>query len=145
MNGSATCSGGDTGPARSPTVLHVDDDPVFLELTSELLGRVGVEVLSEAEPAAVADRLETATVDAIVSDYDMPVLDGGALLERVRAEHPSIPFVLFTGLERGELPADVTDEGRARYVQKRGATSFDRLASTVRSVVDDADGHAVGR
>jgi CheY-like chemotaxis protein len=145
MNGSTTCSRGESEPVDTPTVLHIDDDPVLLELTRGLLGRAGGEVLFESDPTAVAERLGTTAVDAVVSDHEMPVLNGGALLERVRAEHPTLPFALFIGRERGAVLAGITGDPTTRYVRKHGTTAFDRLASTVRSVVGGGDGNPRAR
>ena len=121
---------------ETATVLHVDDDPVFLELTRGILQQRGVEVASESDPRAVPERLEDGTVTVLISDYEMPEMDGDTLFQRVRHAHPSLPFVLFTGKERRDLSMEFESTEATWYVQKRGPGGYDRLVDVVREVVD---------
>ena len=41
--------------------------------------------------------LKTTSVDMVISDYLMPVMNGGELLKRVHAEYPLIPLIMITG------------------------------------------------
>ena len=136
MSGGVTRARVDRVTTSPPSVLHVDDDPVFLDLTRGVLQQDGLEVASESDPRAVPERLASLDVDAVVSDYEMPGMDGEALFERVRRDHPTLPFVLFTGMDRSELAAELTDRDTSWYVQKRGTDAYDHLVSVVREAVD---------
>lgn len=135
MPGGATPADAGSESMAPPTVLHVDDDSVFLELTRGVLQQEGVEVEPVSDPRVVTDRLTELSVDAIVSDYEMPEMDGKALFERVRTDHPALPFVLFTGKERADLPVDPAPDEASWYVQKRGSGSYDRLVGLLESVL----------
>src|SRR5699024_8234429 len=80
-------------------VLFVDDEHHIVELAATALERAGegFVVHTETSGAAALSHLDDARVDCVVSDYRMPGMDGLALLERVREEHPDLPFVLSTG------------------------------------------------
>jgi CheY-like chemotaxis protein len=73
----------------SPTVdpcrlLYVDDDPSIPSLTEAFLDReldCAVTTVTETSVEAALDRLAADDVDCIVSDYDMPEMDGVAFFE----------------------------------------------------------------
>jgi CheY-like chemotaxis protein len=90
-----------SAPARGTiTVLHVDDDPDFADVTATFLERAGERFTVETGTSASEgiDRLENDGVDCIVSDYEMPGQDGIEFLEAVRDRYPALPFILFTAL-----------------------------------------------
>jgi PAS domain S-box-containing protein len=117
-------------------VLHVDDEPAFVELTEATLEREGdLEVVSTTDPASVLDRIEERAVDCVVSDYEMPQMDGLAVLREVREEHPELPFVLFTGKGSEEIASEAVSAGVDDYLQKSGPEQFELLANRVRNLV----------
>lgn len=85
--------------AGSVRVLHVDDEPDFADLTAEYLERAidyfSVDTATRADDI-VADRPQD-TYDCIVSDYEMPGLNGLEFLELIREDAPGLPFILYTG------------------------------------------------
>ena len=83
---------------KSDHILVVDDDPVLLELAHTSLSNAGYKVSDAANGIEAAALLEGDPIDLIVSDLDMPGLDGFALLETVRARKDTrhVPFVVIT-------------------------------------------------
>ena len=77
-------------------VLHVDDDPSVLDLTEAYLERelANVAVTSVTAASDALAELDDGRFDCIVSDYDMPEMDGLAFFERLQETDRSIPFVL---------------------------------------------------
>ena len=65
--------------------LLVDDDPLQLALTEEFLKRNHVEVASCSNPFAVVDILRNRSFDAIITDIQMPGMDGYGLLDAIRS------------------------------------------------------------
>lgn len=126
------------GPVDDPVrVLHVDDDDAFRELTVAFLERQGLTVLTEPSAEAGLDRLDADRVDCIVSDYDMPEMDGLAFLEAVRDRFPDLPFVLFTGRGNEEVASDAISAGVSDYLQKGGSgEQYELLANRVRNYVE---------
>jgi PAS domain S-box-containing protein len=117
-------------------IVCVDDDPEFLEfLRSRLADHEEFEVSTATEPDAVLDRL--AEVDCVVSDYEMPGRNGVEFLTAVRQRRPSLPFILFTGSRRGNLPesfpesvwTEVLAKGNPDEVVPLLATRICRLVS----------------
>jgi len=124
--------------AEPVRVLHVDDEPGFVELTTELLpnedGRIEVETATSA--AEGLDRLADGEIDCVVSDYDMAGSNGIEFLEAVREEYPELPFILFTGKGSEEIASEAISAGVTDYLQKKGGTDqYALLANRI--------GHAV--
>ena len=94
-------------PAR---VLVVEDAPIIRELERSILSRAGYEVETACDGEEALERLNDHVPDLVLSDVDMPRMDGFALTEAIRA-HPElngVPVLLLTsrtdaeGRERGE-------------------------------------------
>jgi PAS domain S-box-containing protein len=106
------------------TVACVDDDGEVLDLLETMLPRVGpFEVEGFTDPDEVLDRVRDGDVDCVVSDYEMPGLDGFDLLERVRAFDPDLPFILYTGRGSEEIASDAISLGVTDYLRKGGGTA----------------------
>jgi PAS domain S-box-containing protein len=123
---------------ESILVLHVDDDTAFTEMVQMYLKRLGddITVISEADAEAGLERLEADTVDCIVSDYNMPGLDGLDFLRAVREEYPNLPFILFTARGSEQIAAKAIDRGVTFYLQKGGSEAYDLLVNRVRNAVE---------
>jgi len=123
---------------RDITVLHVDDEPDFADLVSIYLEREGdsLEVLTETSGKAGLDRLDTDDIDCIVSDYDMPRMDGLEFLQAVREDYPDLPFILFTGKGSEEIASDAISAGVTDYLQKgSGTDQYTVLANRIENAV----------
>ena len=81
---------------RLPRILLVDDDPIVLRALRRLLlgARPGWEIdMAESAEAALL-LIESKSYDVVVTDLQMPVLDGATFLVRLKTEHPSIMRVI---------------------------------------------------
>ncbi|GAA0525695.1 PAS domain S-box-containing protein [Halorubrum aquaticum] len=127
--------------SKTIEILHVEDDRSFADLVSTFLEREheAFSVHTETDPreALAALRGDETAYDCVVSDYDMPGLNGLELLERVRRERPNLPFVLFTGKGSEEIASEAITAGVTDYLQKSGGTEQYRvLANRIRNAVE---------
>jgi two-component system, chemotaxis family, sensor kinase CheA len=103
----------DTSAARlTRTVLLVDDSPFFRELLAPLIKAAGYRVVAAASAAdALAALKSEARFDLIVTDIEMPDMDGFALAEAVRAMPGSaaVPIIALATM----ISADAVERGRA--------------------------------
>ena len=101
-------------------VLHVDDNPDFVAVVAEFLEQESEDIRVETATSGreALDVLETTAIDCVVSDYDMPRMDGLELLEATRAENHEVPFILFTGKGSEEIANEAISAGVTEYIQK---------------------------
>ncbi|MGM0590639.1 MAG: HalOD1 output domain-containing protein [Halobacteriota archaeon] len=115
------------------TVLHVDDDPSFLDLSKEFFGLRddSYRVLTATGGTEGRAILDSNSVDCVVSDsVRMP--DGESFVSEVRRSNPRLPVVLFSGhpWEEVEKEADLTSS-MTEYVHKGPEDSFRTLVHRV--------------
>jgi PAS domain S-box-containing protein len=119
-------------------ILYVDDEPALLELARtylEMSGEFRVWISPSAEEAL--DTPLNRSYDVIVSDYQMPGMDGIAFLKAVRERFGNLPFILFTGRGREEVVIDAINNGADFYLQKGGnpRAQFAELTHKIRQAV----------
>jgi CheY-like chemotaxis protein len=123
-----------TMPAR-PTVLHVDDDPAVLELSSDWATDEGVTWLTAADPAAGLALLADRDVDCLVSD-SLSTADGEPFVARAADTVPALSVVLFTATDREAVDLQTRRAAEA-HVEKGATDPFARLFARVSTLVTD--------
>lgn len=88
--------------AETRCVLVVDDDANALEALCAVIGRSGHRAVRAHDGAEALSVLLVEQVQVIVSDHDMPGLDGVQLLELVATRYPRIVRILLTGRHDAE-------------------------------------------
>ncbi len=100
------------------TILVVEDDAALSEALAETLAMAGYQVRTADNGQAALPILETERISLIVSDINMPKMDGQALLKQVRKDHPDIPVVLMTAYGSISQAVDAMREGAVDYLVK---------------------------
>jgi DNA-binding response OmpR family regulator len=105
------------------------------KLFLERSGEFNVETAMSAKEAM--DQLKGRGYDAVVSDFQMPEMDGIELLRKIRTSGNTVPFILFTGRGREEVVILALNEGADFYLQKGGEAKvlFAELAQGIRHSV----------
>jgi two-component system chemotaxis response regulator CheY len=102
-------------------VLVVDDQNSVRQMTRMTLEQIGIRHIHEAENGRQAmETVSLQPIDLIISDFNMPEMDGMALLRAVRG-HPAVrkvPFILLTGRGDRELVVKAAQAGVNNYLVK---------------------------
>jgi len=123
------------------SVLAVDDDPDVVDMTATFLEKeqtefdVTIEIGAEAALERLREHPEA--IDASVSDYDMPKLNGLEFLAEVRSEFGDLPFILFTSKGSEEIASEAISKGVTDYLQKEmGTSQYSVLANRLCNAVE---------
>ncbi|MFA4848265.1 MAG: response regulator [Methanoregula sp.] len=120
-------------------VLYVDDEPALRDIGKLFLERTGhFSVVTIDSASAALALLKKERFDAVVSDYQMPGINGIAFLKSVRALGDKISFIIFTGRGREEIAIEALNNGADFYIQKGGEpkSQFVELAHKIQTAVD---------
>ena len=113
-------------------ILLVDDDPEEREATGALLETDGHEVTAVANGREALAWLADQQPDLVVTDFEMPEMDGSALIETMRRDHPEVPALLISG------HPDAASEGRRLGVRTLAKpVPAEILLATVEGVLAD--------
>jgi CheY-like chemotaxis protein/anti-sigma regulatory factor (Ser/Thr protein kinase) len=116
------------------TVLVVDDSEVDRRLVGELLAeqwRPGIQFAANGREAVA--RMEESVPEVVITDLQMPEMDGLELVDHVRLHHPRVPVILMTAFGSELLAVEALRRGAASYVPK--SQLAERLASTLDEVL----------
>ncbi len=99
-------------------ILVIDDDDLTVNSYTRTLSRLGYTVESASNGRAGLERFRGNTFGAIVSDLDMPDMDGIAFLRELRRFDLDIPVLIITGSPSLDTATRAVEYGAFRYVNK---------------------------
>lgn len=102
-------------------ILLVDDSPMSRRFLRSTFAQMGVERITEAATGTEAvQHLSEQTFDAVVTDYNMPEMDGRALVEYIRQEssHANVPVLMVTCEQDAARLANVRQAGVSALCDK---------------------------
>ncbi|NRA22035.1 MAG: response regulator [Oceanospirillaceae bacterium] len=106
---------------ESLSVLIVDDSKVSRRYFKNILGNLGVSTLVEAEDGAEAYEIfQKQHFDLVVTDFNMPNVDGKELLELIRQDQrqPSVPVMMVTSEQNQASLAAIESSGVSALLKK---------------------------
>jgi len=131
-------------PARTIVrrrILIVDDSITTRSLEESVLGASGYDVKTAVDGAQAWEILQSGEWDLVVSDIEMPRMDGIELCRKIRetARTQSLPVILVTSLDKADDRMRGLEAGADAYITK---SSFDQdaLLDTIRQLIGRGDG-----
>ncbi len=115
-------------------VLVADDDEVFLEILAETVEQADAAVELAPDGLAALEQLSAGDFDLLISDLNMPRMDGLTLLRQVRTFYPHILCILITGFGSLESAIQALRLGAYDYIQK--PFMMEQVGVTIRNAVD---------
>jgi two-component system cell cycle sensor histidine kinase/response regulator CckA len=130
MTGAPEAGGG------NETILLVDDEPSLRSLVARALTSKGYNVLQAENGARALDVADAhkAPIHLVISDIDMPDMDGPELFRNLRRWYPRLRFLFISGRMQ-DAEADVSIDGRTAFLPK--PFSMEALYTFVRYVLDN--------
>ena len=90
---------------RRPHILVVEDEPEMRQVLSDMLVRPGWQVTPAADGVAALECMAASRPDVVLTDLNMPRMDGKELLQRINEQYPGLPVVVLTAY--GTVPGAV--------------------------------------
>jgi two-component system chemotaxis sensor kinase CheA len=109
-------------------ILLVDDTPFFREAVGRYLTDAGLDVTSAVDGQDATEKLSQGPFDLVVSDIEMPVMDGWTFAQRARDSGYGGPLLALSSLSKPENEARARACGFDEYEEK---LNHDRLIRTV--------------
>jgi len=97
------------------SILIVDDEPNYLVVLSELLQDEGFEVFTASDAQQALQRIDAVDLDVVVTDMQMPGMNGMELLDKIKEKHQDLPVIIITAF---------AEVGKAVAAMQAGAFSY---------------------
>ncbi|MDD3574920.1 MAG: response regulator [Methanospirillum sp.] len=108
-------------PKKLLRVLHVDDQYQWRNIVSDYLTLFGeYEIISAESGEQAIDLLRVSSFDIIISDIQMPEMNGIEFLQIIRSCNESIPFIFLTGTRHEDFNLDIKESKADFIVMKTG-------------------------
>lgn len=99
-------------------ILIVDDKELMRDSVATTLVRKGYVVVSASSGAEAIDRLSKRSFDAVITDLQMPEMDGLELLEEIRKSDEQLPVIFMTAFGSIETAVAAMKQGAFDYITK---------------------------
>ncbi|MDD4913715.1 MAG: sigma-54 dependent transcriptional regulator [Methylococcales bacterium] len=103
---------------RNAKVLVADDEKNGRRMLQILLNRLGCEVLVAADGEEALEIIHTNTVNLLITDLNMPKMDGLALLSALRQEGSELPVIVVTAYGTVETAVEAMKQGAADFIMR---------------------------
>jgi CheY-like chemotaxis protein len=119
------------------TVLIVDDDPDMCRLLAAFLRMRGYETLSASDGAEGLALVARALPDAVITDVNMPGMDGIEMIRRLRSsDFPSLPVLIYSALD-GDAVFHQARRAGAQVVLRKPAALREILGAVERLLMSE--------
>ncbi|MBW1783173.1 MAG: response regulator, partial [Deltaproteobacteria bacterium] len=121
----------------SETVLLVDDEEMIIDVTKELLKRLGYNVLTAGNGKEAIEIYEEKKerIDIVVLDMIMPDMSGGDTFDRMKEIDPDVKVLLSSGYSINDHAKGILDRGCHGFVQK--PFKLHELSQKLRKILDE--------
>jgi len=118
------------------TIMVVDDDQFMLQMTEDILTRLGYRSLTATDGQAAIDLFQArhAEIDLVLLDLMLPKVSGDAVFEQIRKVRPGMAVLLISGFKRDPRIADLIARGCDGFLNK--PYSIEELANAIRATLD---------
>ena len=121
------------------TVLVVDDDFTSGALTSQMLETLGYQVITATNGQEGLELFEERRPALVISDLMMPIMDGAEMMQRIKADNPTVPVMIMTVVDSADQAVRLIKSGADDYLTK--PLSMGVLQPRLQALVDRMNLH----
>lgn len=88
---------------KNPMILIIDDDEINLMIQKKICERWGYEVVCASDGAIALQLIETIPFDLVISDINLPFVNGFKVSEKLMQTSPELPLLFVTGMSYQEV------------------------------------------
>jgi len=101
-----------------PKILIVDDDNFMLQFVRAMLDEETYEILITKSPADSLSIIHSKRPDVVISDIEMPGIQGTELIKVIHEINPQTPVIFISSLERDGLKQELIEAGSFGFISK---------------------------
>ena len=115
--------------AETKPILVVDDNPITARWVESIVRRLGFEVIVAFDGEDAIHQLAEQPVGIVISDVEMPVMNGFDLLQFIRLRWPELPVILMSATSNAERREAARRLGAMAFLEK--PVNSDQLAALI--------------
>ena len=110
-------------------VMIIDDEPDVLEILKEFLEFLDYQTVTFRDPNIAISSFKAGIYDLIITDINLPEINGFALIKKIREIDQTIPIIVITGYIENFAKENIFSKGANAYIEK--PFNFNQLKSTI--------------
>ncbi len=116
-------------------VLLIDDEAHYLKSLAEGLRLYSkkLNIITAENGKKAIEILSAAAVDVVVTDLNMPGMDGFEFMQYLQQNHPGLPVIIMSACSQASVDANLKNLRFAQYIEK--PLNLDDIARAILSVV----------
>ncbi len=100
------------------SILCVDDDPNMREILYVIISRLGHNTITAVDGIDALEKLAAGHVDIVVTDLDMPRMDGIELIKKIKTDFDDVDIIFITAYEIKYKYTDILALGATDFIPK---------------------------
>jgi DNA-binding NtrC family response regulator len=101
-----------------PHILVVDDEPLLRDLIVRFYSTIGYTAVAVASGEEALEQLAEGNIDAVVTDIQLPGMNGTELVAKMKEHYPDVPIMVITGYSDIHIAIDVLKNGACDFIVK---------------------------
>ena len=115
-------------------ILIVDDEESMCQFLSIMLKREGYDVTAVTTGADALKQMQKEPADAVITDIQMPKMDGLQVLAGIKAVDPNVPVIIMTAYASKQTAIEAVNRGAFHYLDKHAKN--DEIKMVVRNALE---------
>lgn len=116
-------------------ILLVDDDNIILKVIYTAFKKSNISCKACYNPATAIEEFSKDTYDIVITDFQMPRINGIEVLKQVRKVNPDVPVIMICGFVNEYIKKQATNSGVTTYFEK--PIDIDKLIKKCKELVEN--------